>query len=133
MFTEDRQNYSSFKRIVEGWNISDGLKANILSSVNNAEKIAAFIYKVNELLNEKRDNEQVIGEVVSMIEQAPKRAYYIESKTWVPGRKQFIYRVIPTNPIQIEEYKKSKRVPIISLMSAINNVISDKFGVSVNM
>lgn len=133
LFTEDRQNYSSFKRIVEGWNISDGLKANILSSVNNAEKIAAFIYKVNELLNEKRDNEQVIGEVVSMIEQAPKRAYYIESKTWVPGRKQFIYRVIPTNPIQIEEYKKSKRVPIISLMSAINNVISDKFGISVNM
>lgn len=133
MFTEDRQNYSSFKRIIEGWNISDGLKANILSSVNNAEKIAAFIYKINELLNEKRDNEQVIGEVVSMIEQAPKRAYYIESKTWVPGRKQFIYRVIPTNPIQIEEYKKSKRVPIISLMSAINNVISDKFGVSVNM
>lgn len=133
LFTEDRQNYSSFKRIVEGWNISDGLKANILSSVNNAEKIAAFIYKVNELLNEKRDNEQVIGEVVSMIEQAPKRAYYIESKTWVPGRKQFIYRVIPTNPIQIEEYKKSKRVPIISLMLAINNVISDKFGVSVNM
>lgn len=133
LFTEDRQNYSSFKRIIEGWNISDGLKANILSSVNNAEKIAAFIYKVNELLNEKRDNEQVIVEVVSMIEQAPKRAYYIESKTWVPGRKQFIYRVIPTNPIQIEEYKKSKRVPIISLMSAINNVISDKFGVSVNM
>lgn len=133
LFTEDRQNYSSFKRIIEGWNISDGLKANILSSVNNAEKIAAFIYKINELLNEKRDNEQVIGEVVSMIEQAPKRAYYIESKTWVPGRKQFIYRVIPTNPIQIEEYKKSKRVPIISLMSAINNVISDKFGVSVNM
>lgn len=133
LFTEDRQNYSSFKRIIEGWNISDGLKANILSSVNNAEKIAAFIYKVNEFLNEKRDNEQVIGEVVSMIEQAPKRAYYIESKTWVPGRKQFIYRVIPTNPIQIEEYKKSKRVPIISLMSAINNVISDKFGVSVNM
>lgn len=133
LFKEDRQNYSSFKRIVEGWNVSDGLKANILSSVNNAEKIAAFIYKVNELLNEKRDNEQVIGEVVSMIEQAPKRAYYIESKTWVPGRKQFIYRVIPTNPIQIEEYKKSKRVPIISLMSAINNVISDKFGVSVNM
>lgn len=132
LFTEDRQNYSSFKRIVEGWNISDGLKANILSSINNAEKIAAFIYKVNELLNEKRDNEQTIGEVVSMIEQAPKRAYYIESKTWVPGRKQFIYRVIPTNPIQIEEYKKSKRVPIISLMSAINKGLS-KFGVSVNM
>lgn len=133
LFTEDRQNYSSFKRIIEGWSISEGLKANILSSVNNAEKIATFIYKVNEFLNEKRDNEQVIGEVVSMIEQAPKRAYYIESKTWVPGRKQFIYRVIPTNPIQIEEYKKSKRIPIISLMSAINNVIFDKFGVSVNM
>lgn len=133
LFTEDRQNYSSFKRIVEGWNISDGLKANILSSVNNAEKIAAFVYKVNELLSEKRDNEQIIGEVVSMIEQAPKRAYFIESKTWVPGRKQFIYRVIPTNPIQIEEYKKSKRAPIISLMSAIKSVLSENFKVTVNM
>lgn len=68
-----------------------------------------------------------------MIEQAPKRAYYIESKTWLPGKKQFAYRVIPTNPIQIEEYKKSKRTPIISLMSAINRVITDKFGVTVNM
>lgn len=57
LFTEDRQNYSSFKRIIEGWSISEGLKANILSSVNNAEKIATFIYKVNEFLNEKRDNE----------------------------------------------------------------------------
>ena len=133
LFREDRQNYSSFKRIVEGWNISDSLKANILSSINNAEKIATFIYKVNELLKEKRDNEEVIGNVVSMIEQAPKRAYYIESKTWVPGKKQFLYRIIPTNPIQIEEYKKSKRIPIISLMSAIDKVISDKFGVTVNM
>lgn len=133
LFTEDRQNYSSFKKFVEGWNISDSLKSNILSSVNNAEKIATFIYKVNELLKDKRDNEEVISQVVSMIEQAPKRAYYIESKTWLPGKKQFAYRVIPTNPIQIEEYKKSKRTPIISLMSAINRVITDKFGVTVNM
>lgn len=133
LFTEDRQNYSSFKKFVEGWNISDNLKANILSSINNAEKIATFIYKVNELLNDKRDNEEVIGQVVSMIEQAPVRSYYIESKTWLPGKKKFAYRVIPTNPIQIEEYKKSKRVPIISLMSAINRVITDKFGVTVNM
>lgn len=61
LFTEDRQNYSSFKKFVEGWNISDDLKANILASVNNAEKIATFIYKVNELLKEKRDNEEVIS------------------------------------------------------------------------
>lgn len=68
-----------------------------------------------------------------MIENAPRRAYYIESKTWVAGKKQFAYRVIPTNPIQIEQYKKSKRTPIISLMSAIDKVIADKFGVQVNM
>lgn len=133
LFKEDRQNFSSFKRIVENWNISDGLKANIFSSINNAEKIATFIYKVNELLKEKRDNEQVISEIVSQIENAPRRAYYIASKTWIPGKKQFAYQVIPTNPIQIEEYKKSKRTPIISLMSAIDNVLADKFGVTVNM
>ncbi len=133
LFKEDRQNFSSFKRIVENWNISDGLKANIFSSINNAEKIATFIYKVNELLKEKRDNEQVISDVVSQIENAPRRAYYIASKTWIPGKKQFAYQVIPTNPVQIEEYKKSKRTPIISLMSAINNVLSDKFGVTVSM
>ena len=133
LFKEDRQNFSSFKRIVENWNISDGLKANIFSSINNAEKIATFIYKVNELLKEKRDNEQVISDVVSQIENASRRAYYIASKTWIPGKKQFAYQVIPTNPVQIEEYKKSKRTPIISLMSAINNVLSDKFGVTVNM
>lgn len=133
LFKEDRQNFSSFKRIVENWNISGGLKANIFSSINNAEKIATFIYKVNELLKEKRDNEQVISEIVSQIENAPRRAYYIASKTWIPGKKQFAYQVIPTNPIQIEEYKKSKRTPIISLMSAIDNVLADKFGVTVNM
>lgn len=133
LFKEDRQNFSSFKRIVENWNISDGLKANIFSSINNAEKIATFIYKVNELLKEKRDNEQVISEIVSQIENAPRKAYYIASKTWIPGKKQFAYQVIPTNPIQIEEYKKSKRTPIISLMSAIDNVLADKFGVTVNM
>ena len=133
LFTEDRQNYSSFKRIVENWNISDGLKANIYSSINNAEKIAVFIYKVNELLDEKRDNEEVISNIVSQVEEAPRNAYYIESKTWIPGKKQFAYRVIPTNPVQIEEYKKSKRTPIISLMSAIDNVLTDKFGVTVNM
>lgn len=133
LFKEDRQNFSSFKRIVENWNISDGLKANIFSSINNAEKIATFIYKVNELLKEKRDNEQVISDVVSQIENASRKAYYIASKTWIPGKKQFAYQVIPTDPVQIEEYKKSKRTPIISLMSAIDNVLSDKFGVTVNM
>lgn len=133
LFLEDRQNFSSFKRIVEGWNISKGLKQNIYQSINNAEKIATFIYKVNELLKEKRDDEDAIRDIVQMIEDAPRRAYYIESKNWVAGKGQFIYRVIPTNPIQIEQYKKSKRTPIISLMSAIDKVIADKFGVQVNM
>lgn len=135
LLTEDRQNYSSFKKFVEIWNISDSLKANILASINNAEKIATFIYKVNELLQEKRDNEEVIGQIVSMIEQATKRAYYIESRTWIKGKNQYVYRVIPTDPFQIEEYKKSKRIPIVSLMSAINSVLTDKnkFGVTVNM
>lgn len=133
LFLEDRQNFSSFKKIVEGWNISDGLKQNIYQSINNAEKIATFIYKVNELLKDKRNDETAIRDIVQMIEDAPRRAYYIESKNWVAGKGQFIYRVIPTNPIQIEQYKKSKRTPIISLMSAIDKVIADKFGVQVNM
>lgn len=136
LFTEDRQNYSSFKKIIEKWNITEETKNNILTSVNNAEKIAIFIYKINELLNEVRegeDAEKVMNNVIDMIANAPKKLYYIDTKTPVKGRNQYLYKVIPTNPIQIDQYKKQKRTPVITLISAISKVIQDKFNVSVNM
>lgn len=135
LFKEDRQNYSSFKRIVNKWNVSEETKKSILDSVNNAEKIAVFINKINELIptGERDGQDDIMQEIVDMINTAPKKAYYIESKNWIKGKNRYHYRVIPTNPIQIEGYKKQKRTPVISLMTAISQVLADKFKVQVNM
>ena len=57
--------------------------------------------------------------LVNEIENVGKQYYYIESKTWESRRNIHRYKVIPTNPIIIENYKKSKRIPAITLMSAI--------------
>ncbi len=135
LFKEDRQNYSSFKRIVNKWNISEETRKSIFDSVNNAEKIAIFINKINELIpNGERDGQdEIMQEVVDIINNAPKKAYYIESKNWIKGKNRYHYRIIPTNPIQIEAYKKQKRTPVISLMSAISQVLADKFKVQINM
>lgn len=135
LFKEDRQNYSSFKKIVNRWNISEETKKNILDSVNNAEKIAIFIYKLNELVpNGERDGQDAImQEVVDLINNAPKKAYYIESKSWMKGKNKYYYRIIPTDPIQIEAYKRQKRIPVVFLMNAISQVLADKFNVQINM
>lgn len=135
LFKEDRQNYSSFKKIVNKWNISDETKKSILDSINNAEKIAIFINKINELIptGERDGQDTIMQEVVDMINNAPKKAYYIESKNWIKGKNKYHYKIIPTNPIQIEQYRKQKRTPIISLMNAISQVLADKFKVQINM
>ena len=66
-----------------------------------------------------------------MIQNAKKNYYYIDSKQL--SNRGFEYRVIPTNPVQIDNYKKDKRVPVIELMSAIGQVLQSQFGVNINM
>lgn len=127
----DRQNYDSFSRIVRKWNISDGIKNNILNDVNTPEKIALFLYKVNELLKADRSNEQVISTILEQIQTQQRKYYYIDSKQSYRGK--YKYRVIPTNPNQIENYKKDKQVPVTELISAIGQVLNSQFGVSINM
>jgi hypothetical protein len=41
-----------------------------------------------------------------MINNAPKKAYYIESKGFIKGKNKNYYRIIPTDAIKIDEYKK---------------------------
>lgn len=131
LFKLDRQNYDTFTRIVRGWNISDELKNNIIGNINTPEKIAIFVYKANELLKNDRSNEQVLTEILEMVQNAKKNYYYIDSKQ--SSDRGFKYRVIPTNPVQIDNYKKDKRVPVIELMSAIGQVLQSQFGVNINM
>lgn len=131
LFKLDRQNYDTFTRIVRGWNISDELKNNIIDTINTPEKISIFVYKANELLKNDRSNEQVLTEILEMIQNAKKNYYYIDSKQ--SSGRGYKYRVIPTNPIQIDNYKKDKRIPVIELMSAIGQVLQSQFGISINM
>lgn len=131
LFKLDRQNYDTFTRIVRGWNISDELKNNIIGTINTPEKISIFVYKANELLKNDRSNEQVLTEILEMIQNAKKNYYYIDSKQ--SSSRGYKYRVIPTNPIQIDNYKKDKRIPVIELMAAIGQVLQSQFGISINM
>ena len=131
LFKLDRQNYDTFTKIVRGWNISDELKNNIIGTINTPEKIAIFVYKANEMLKNDRSNEQVLTEILEMIQNAKKNYYYIDSKQ--SSSRGYKYRVIPTDPVQIDNYKKDKSVPVIELMSAIGQVLQSQFGVGINM
>ena len=131
LFKLDRQNYDTFSRIVKQWNISEELKNNIISNINTPEKITIFVYKINELLKGNRENEKELSKVVDMIQDANKNYYYIDSKH--VSKNGFKYRVIPTDPIKIENYKKDKKVPVVELMSAIGQVLQSNFGVNMTM
>lgn len=134
LISQDGQNRSSFKQIIDSWSIFDEVKKLIYESINTPEKIAIFIYKVNEFLGQDRTNESEMRDIVKMIEEAPKEAYYIESKTWNKGKKKFEYIVIPTDAIVVENYRKgNKRTPVISLMQSIQKVMSENFNVNVNL
>lgn len=130
---KNNSKYSSFKEIISKWSISDSTKNNIFNKINTPEKIALFIYKVNERLENNRDNDEEINNIVNEIDTADKRYYYIESKDWIEEKSIFKYKVIPTNPILIDNYKKSKRTPVVTLMSAIATTLKDKFNVEVNL
>lgn len=131
LFKVDRQNYDSFSRIVRGWPISEELKNNILGNINTPEKIATFVYKINEQLKADRTNEQELTSILEAITQAKKNYYYIDTKKL--SGNGYRYRVIPTEPIQIDNYKRNKQTPVIELISAIGQVMQNSFGVNVNM
>lgn len=131
LFKLDRQNYDTFTRIVRDWNISEELKNTIIGNINTPEKIAIFVYKINEILKGDRSNEQGLTEILEMIQNAKKNYYYIDSKE--SSGRGYKYKVIPTDPIQIDNYKRDKRVPVIELMSAVGQVLQSQFGVNINM
>lgn len=133
LFKLDRQNYSSFKERVNKWGISEETKNYILDNINNPEKIAVFIYKVNEQLQDLRTDNEAMVRIVDMINNAGVRSYYIDRRIWKPEKGRYQYRVIPTDGIVIEQYKKDKRMPIITLMNKVKEVLSSKFNVPVNM
>lgn len=131
LFKASEQNYNNFTKIVQSWNISDELKNNIIGDINTPEKITIFIYKINELLKGDRSDEKTLSSVLNLIQNAGKNYYYIDTKEF--GRGYYKYRVIPTNPVQVENYKEDKHVPVVQLITAINQVLQSNFGVTINM
>lgn len=122
----------NFRNIVNSWNeVSENLKNTIIKQIDTPEKVTIFIYKLNELFGYVR-NDESIQEILNIIETAPKKFYYIDSKNKSTQRGKFRYSIILTDKNTVEEYKQNKRIPILKLMEAIQTVLGNK-GVNVNM
>lgn len=124
-------NYTTFMEEVANWGISDKLKEEIAKNINNGEKIATFIYKVNELAKGDRSekSEETISKIVQDIVSAKKNTYYIQSRN-----NNGTYFVIPVDAVSLKGYTtENQNTPIISLVQAVSDTLNKKFGVKVEM
>lgn len=125
---------SDFQKLIRSWNIEEGLKQDIISSMNTPEKAVTFLYKVNEQLKDDRNNSDKIREIYEQISNAKVKYYYIDNK--IIKRDKFTYRVIPTQPDEVVNYRKSegKNIPTVTWMSAIKKVLERQFpGLKINL
>lgn len=125
---------SDFQKLVRSWDIEEGLKQNIISSMNTPEKAVTFIYKVNEQLGDNRENTERINEIYEQISNAKVKYYYIDKKTI--GKDKFTYRVIPTTPNDVVNYQKSigKNIPIVTWMGIMRETLQSQFpGLKINL
>ena len=122
-----------FERIINGMNLPEGLKNRIFTKIITPEDMALFIYGVDK--NTTHDD---LNYLVNQIINRSKKAYYIESRKTKSYKdngktvKYYVYKVIPTEPNQIEQYKKQKNIPTVTLIKSIADSFKDKFGVTVN-
>lgn len=118
---------SDIHKLIDTWNIEDNFKISIKNYINNAEKAVTFIYKINELLKFDRTNGEELNNIAKDINNASKVAYYINSNN------KNNYTLIPTEPNIVEEYKKDKSVPVVTLLEAMKTVLQKKIGINVNL
>lgn len=122
-----------FERIIKGMNLNEGLENRIFNKIITPEDMALFIYEINK--NTKPDT---INSIINSILSKPKKAFYIESRETRYYKenektiKYYKYKVIPTEPNQIEQYKKTKNIPTITLIKNISESFKSKFGVNVH-
>lgn len=118
-----------FERIINGMNLPIGLQNRIFTKIVTPEDMALFIYGIDK--NTTYDD---INVLINKIVNSPKKAYYIESRQtkFYKGTTYYNYKVIPTNPNQIEQYKKQKNIPTVTLIKNIAESFKSKFGVNVH-
>lgn len=122
-----------FERIINGMNLPVGLQNRIFTKIVTPEDMSLFIYEID-----KDTIYDDINQLINQITSKPKKAYYIESRKTKSYKengksiKYYVYKVIPTEPNQIEQYKKQKNIPTVTLIKSIAESFKSKFGVNVH-
>lgn len=123
---------SQFVALVNNWDVSDETKSKILDKINTPEKVYIFISKLNEELNDNRSDSDKIGNLVDNLDFNKKQAYYI-AKRRSGEFGGYKYKIIPTEPNVVENYKQNKREPVIALIAQVGQMLKQKFGVEMVM
>lgn len=122
-----------FERIIKGMNLPEGLENRIFNNIVTPEDMALFIHGINSKTT--HDN---INTIINQIKRSPKKAYYIESRESKSYKengktiKYYLYKVIPTEPNVVEQYKKTqKNIPTVRLIESIADSFKSKFNTDV--
>lgn len=121
---------NDFIKVLNSIPISNELRTEILEKIVTSEDILLLISQI------KKDSlEPDIKSAVDNILKARKKAYYIESVSVSNenGEKIYKYKVIETTPNEVDQYKKDKSVPIVTLMTSISESFKSKFNTNVNL
>lgn len=123
-------NRSDFEKVINNIPISDELRKEILEKIITAEDSLLLISQIK-----KDSSSSDIENIVKNILKSPKKAYYIESVATSNenGEKIYKYKVIETTANEVEQYKKDKSVPIVTLMTSISESFKSKFNTNVNL
>lgn len=121
---------NDFIKVLNSIPISNELRTEILEKIVTSEDILLLVSQI------KKDSlEPDIKSAVDNILKARKKAYYIESVSVSNenGEKIYKYKVIETTPNEVDQYKKDKSVPIVTLMTSISESFKSKFNTNVNL
>lgn len=122
-----------FERIIKGMSLPKGLEDRIFNKIVTPEDMSLFIHGIT-----KDTTYDEINNLINSILSSPKKAYYIESREThyykENGKiiKYYTYKVIPTEPNQVEQYKKQKNIPTVTLIKNISESFKSKFGINVH-
>lgn len=120
-----------FYNIVDTYNISEVTKKYLKRILNTPEKVVTFIYKVNELFGNARNNNSGLKNLAKTIEDADKNYYYVESSQLKQGK--FTYRIIPIDKDDVSISEKDRNKPIKIYMDAISKALQKQFRVAVHL
>ena len=133
LITNSKATIRDFVNTVNRWNIPQELKTEIAEKINTPEKAVTFIYKINELLKENRENAKQIQNILKTLNEANINTYFIEKKSFISPTRGWNYRIIPTTPDIVTDYKQNKGKPVITWMQAISEALAKQFGVNVHL